>query len=259
MMRQLDFWGISGGVLEQVTESRTPKVAVLRPFFTVAQESYFNYFDRPWEEVRQHYALKYSFELPAEAPQNREAIVLDWAGRCFRTSPSADGGSVKASQNAGGKSAETIPSKTGAEDALKDALTKGHADDKSDDRGSDGRDAERDHALAMKAQEKESKILADKIKEAKDRIAHNAKTAEKIPMSNATFATGVAVAYAGYYREQEMCEERATAATENARLTKELAHISDELGRSKGPPRRAAVPSSSGTFRGPSRGPSPTG
>ena len=80
-MRQLDFWGITAMVLEQVTGSRAPKVGVVRPLFTVAQESFFDYIERPWEEVRQHYSRKYSSELPEEAPANRMAIVLEGATR----------------------------------------------------------------------------------------------------------------------------------------------------------------------------------
>ena len=54
-------------------------------------------------------------------------------------------------------------------------------------------------------------------------------------MSSATFAAGVTAAFAAYYREQDMLEEHAKGVTEHARLTKEL---TDELGRSNGPPRR---------------------
>ena len=88
MMKQCDFWGITGTVWENLTGVRAPKVGVLRPFYAVAQESYFNYIERPWEEVRQHYSRKYSFELHADEPANRDAIVLDWALRCFQASAS---------------------------------------------------------------------------------------------------------------------------------------------------------------------------
>ena len=70
----------------------------------------------------------------------------------------------------------------------------------------------------------------------------NAKGAGKLRMSSATFAAGVTAAFAAYYREQDMLEEHAKGVTEHARLTKEL---TDELGRSNGPPRledRSEVP-----------------
>ena len=42
---------------------------------------------------------------------------------------------------------------------------------------------EREHARAMKAQERESKILGDKIKEAKERLAQSVKAKGKVFMS----------------------------------------------------------------------------
>jgi hypothetical protein len=54
-------------------------------------------------------------------------------------------------------------------------------------------------------------------------------------MSSATFAAEVTAAFAAYYREQDMLKEHVKGVTEHARLTKEL---TDELGRSNGPPRR---------------------
>ena len=114
MMKQLEFWGITCSVWEQLTGSRAPKVGVVRPFFAVAQESFFNYTERPWEEVRQHYSRKYSFELHAEEPENREAIVLDWALRCFKTSAShAEGSGDKSTQSAVGKTTDEALGKPG--------------------------------------------------------------------------------------------------------------------------------------------------
>ena len=86
MMKQLDFWGITASVLEQVTTSRAPKVGVLRPFYTVAQGSLFNYLDRSWDDVHERFRAHYDVELPEEVPVNREAVVLEWASRCFKTS-----------------------------------------------------------------------------------------------------------------------------------------------------------------------------
>ena len=77
MMRQLEFWGINGSVLEQVTSSRTPKVGVSRPFFAVAQESYFNYLERSWDEVRQHFLASTRLFCLRKCRRVCGAVVLD--------------------------------------------------------------------------------------------------------------------------------------------------------------------------------------
>ena len=90
----------------------------------------------------------------------------------------------------------------------------------------------------MKAQQREAKVLEDKIKGAQERLAQSVKAKGNGFMLDTTFSSGVDAAYASYYREQEMRAERAKGATEQARLAKELARISCEIGMANGPPRR---------------------
>ena len=156
IMRQCEFWGITGTVWEQLTGVRAPKVGVLRPFYAVAQESYFNYIDRPWEEVRQHYFRKYSFELHAEEPANRDAIVLDWALRCFKASSSTtEVSGDKSSQSAAGKTADEPMTAVEPSDKRDKGAT--HKEKASGRAGADSdEDLEREHARFMKAHERES-------------------------------------------------------------------------------------------------------
>ena len=76
------------------------------------------------------------------------------------------------------------------------------------------------------------------LKGSEDRAGSEGEAKGKGPMSEAAFLTGVDAAYASDYREQEMRAELAKGVTEQARLAKELASISDELGMVNGPPRR---------------------
>ena len=177
---------------------------------------------------------------------NREAVVLEWASRCFKTSACIPVPERKTADEptpkAGDKSSHGAGDRTPGDSTVKPATGAAHKERESSSKRSKGSgragadidaDSEREHALAMKQQEKEAQALHDQIKAAKERLALGKKI-----MSDAEFEAGIAAANASYDREQEMRIERAKGAAEKAHLIKELARISAELAEMNGPPRQ---------------------